>query len=227
MVHASFGCAAITISEAPTANAAIIAPSIAVLASWIHSIARALAGGSDESFLPAVFGVVLLVAGIAQRLEVSGAIGAFLVGLALSGRAEERATELVAPLRDLFAAVFFVFFSFQVDPADLGAVIVPAVVLAIVTTATKFGAGWYAAGRIGVGRSGRMRAGATLVARGEFSIVIAALGVSLANGGELGAFVACYVLITALTGPILPKFADRLPAMRATSRVAAPPSTAN
>lgn len=188
-------------------------------------LSNALAGGSDESFLLAVFGVVLLVAGIAQRLEVSGAIGAFLVGLALSGRAEERATELIAPLRDLFAAAFFVFFSFQVDPADLGAVILPALVLAIVTTATKFGAGWYAAGRIGVGRSGRVRAGATLVARGEFSIVIAALGVSLADGGELGAFVASYVLITALTGPILAKFADRLPATRAVRRVAAPSST--
>ncbi len=162
-----------------------------------------------------MFGVVLLVAGIAQRLEVSGAIGAFLVGLALSGRAEHRATELIAPLRDLFAAVFFVFFSFQVDPADLAAVAVPAVALALVTGATKFGAGWYAARRIGVGRTGRVRAGATLVARGEFSIVIAALGVGLADGGELGALVACYVLLTALTGPILAKFADGLAGMTA------------
>lgn len=182
-------------------------------------LSNALAGGSDESFLLAVFGVVLLVAGIAQRLEVSGAIGAFLVGLALSGRAEHRATELIAPLRDLFAAVFFVFFSFQVDPADLAAVAVPAVALTLVTAATKFGSGWYAARRIGVGRTGRIRAGATLVARGEFSIVIAALGVGLADGGELGALVACYVLLTALTGPILAKFADRL--ARLTARGAA------
>lgn len=177
-------------------------------------LSNALAGGSDESFLLAVFGVVLLVAGIAQRLEVSGAIGAFLVGLALSGRAETRAIELIGPLRDLFAAVFFVFFSFQVDPADLAAVAVPAVILAVVTAITKLLTGWYAAGRIGVGRSGRIRAGATLIARGEFSIVIAALGVTLADGAELGAFVACYVLITALAGPVLAKFADRLHAAR-------------
>jgi CPA2 family monovalent cation:H+ antiporter-2 len=173
-------------------------------------LSDALAGGSDEAFLLAVFGVVLLVAGIAQRLEVSGAIGAFLVGLALSGRAEERAAELIGPLRDLFAAVFFVFFSFQVDPADLTAVILPAVVLALVTAVTKLVTGSYAARRIGVGRSGQIRAGATLVARGEFSIVIAALGVTLADGAELGAFVACYVLLTALAGPVLAKFADRL-----------------
>ena len=173
-------------------------------------ISNALAGGSDESFLLAIFGVILLVAGLAQRLEVSGAIGAFLVGLALSGRAEQRASELIAPLRDLFAAVFFVFFSFQVDPADLTSVIVPAAVLAVVTTITKFGSGWYAARRLGVSRGGRVRAGATLVARGEFSIVIAALGITLADGSDLGALVACYVLATALVGPVLAKFADRL-----------------
>ena len=47
--------------------------------------------GSDETLLLTVFGVTLLVAGVAQRLEVSGAIGAFLVGLALTGKVEERA----------------------------------------------------------------------------------------------------------------------------------------
>ena len=53
-----------------------------------------VAGGSDESLLLTVFGMTLLVGGLAQRIEVSGAIGAFLVGLALSGRAEERAVGL-------------------------------------------------------------------------------------------------------------------------------------
>ena len=55
-----------------------------------------------------------------------------------------------------------------------------------------------------------MRAGATLVARGEFSIVIAALGAGLVDGPELGALVAAYVLVTAIMGPLLAKFADRI-----------------
>ena len=88
--------------------------------------------------------------------------------------------------------------------------LVPALLLAVVTAGTKLVTGWYAAGRHGVGRSGRLRAGATLTARGEFSIVIAALGVSLADGGELGALVAGYVLVTALFGPVLAKFVDRI-----------------
>ncbi len=174
-------------------------------------LSGALIGGSDESLLLAVFGITLLVAGIAQQLEVSGAVGAFLVGLAISGRAEERAMQLISPLRDLFAALFFLFFSFQVDPSDLIGVLPAAIGLAVVTGLTKMATGWLAARRLGVGRNGRLRAGATLVARGEFSIVIAALGAGLADGAELGALVAGYVLTTAIVGPIAAKYIDRRP----------------
>ena len=177
---------------------------------WGRRLSDALIGGSDEALLLGVFGVTLLVAGIAQRLEVSGAIGAFLVGLALSGQAEVRAMNLISPLRDLFAAIFFLFFSFQVDPSKLLDSLLPAIALAVVTSITKFATGWYAAKRVGAAGKGRMRAGATLIARGEFSIVIAALGASLADGPELGALVAGYVLITAIAAPFAAKYADRI-----------------
>ena len=169
-------------------------------------LSAALGGGSDESLLLAVFGIILLVAGGAQSLDVSGAIGAFLVGIALSGVAAERAHHLIAPLRDLFAATFFVFFSFQIDPADLFDAALPALGLAVITAATKVATGWYAGARIGAGTRGRRRAGSTLIARGEFSIVIAALGADLADGPELGALAAGYVLVTAVVGPLAAKF---------------------
>lgn len=177
---------------------------------WGRRLSDALIGGSDEALLLGVFGVTLLVAGIAQRLEVSGAIGAFLVGLALSGQTEVRAMNLISPLRDLFAAIFFLFFSFQVDPSKLLDSLLPAITLAVVTSITKFATGWYAAKRAGAAEKGRMRAGATLIARGEFSIVIAALGASLADGPELGALVAGYVLITAIAAPFAAKYANRI-----------------
>jgi monovalent cation:H+ antiporter-2, CPA2 family len=173
-----------------------------------------IVGGSDETLLLTLFGVTLLVAGLAQRLEVSGAIGAFLVGLALTGRAEQRAVQLMSPLRDLFAATFFLFFSFQIDAGDLVDVAAPAVCLAVVTSVTKVVTGRYAAGRAGVGVKGRMRAGTVIIARGEFSIVIAALGASLADGPDLGALAAAYVLLTAIIGPVLTKFSDRIPVPR-------------
>lgn len=181
-----------------------------------------LGGGSDESLLLGVFGVTLLVAGGAQSLEVSGAIGAFLVGLALSGPVAERAERLMSPLQDLFAATFFVFFSFQIDPGDLFANALPAAALAAITIPTKIATGWYAGGRIGAGRRGRFRVGTALMARGEFSIVIAALGAGLADGPELGALAAGYVLITAIVGPIAARFADRMPLGRPPERPVSP-----
>lgn len=169
-------------------------------------LSRVLEGGSDESLLLAVFGLTLVVGGLAQRLDVSAAIGAFLVGLALSGPVQHRAGSLVGPLRDLFAAVFFLFFSFQIDPADLRDALPPGLVLAVVGGLTKVATGWYAARRLDVGRAGRLRAGTVLVARGEFSIVIASLGATLDDGAELGAVAAAFVLITAFVGPVASRF---------------------
>jgi CPA2 family monovalent cation:H+ antiporter-2 len=217
------------LATATSVGVALAVVTVILLAAlWFgRALSNLLVGGSDEALLLGILGITLLVAGIAQRLDVSGAIGAFLVGLALSGRAAERSVALIAPLRDLFAATFFLFFSFQIDPADLVDAIVPAVVLAAVTIVTKFVTGWYAAGRIGVGPAGRTRAGTVLIARGEFSIVIAALGISLADGPSLGALAAAYVLITAIVGPLAARFADALPVPgRRTRRRRPQPTTA-
>jgi CPA2 family monovalent cation:H+ antiporter-2 len=181
-----------------------------------------LAGGSNENLLLTVFGLTLLVAGLAQSIEVSGAIGAFLVGLALTGDVGEKAMELITPLRDLFAATFFLFFAFRIDPSDLLSALVPALALAAVSVVTKLATGWYAAGRAGVGARGRVRAGTALVARGEFSIVIAALGSTLVNGPDLEALAATYVLILAVVGPVAARFADKIPLPVVLAQRAAP-----
>lgn len=174
-----------------------------------HRLTRAVASRSDEVLLLTIFGVTLLVAGVAQHLHLSTAVGAFLVGIALSGPLSHRAAALIAPLRDLFSATFFLFFSLQVDPAELPSVLGVALALAAVTALTKVVTGRYAAARIGIGPRGRARAGASLIARGEFSIVIAALGVAGGADPRLGALSAAYVLALAVAGPVLTKHADR------------------
>jgi CPA2 family monovalent cation:H+ antiporter-2 len=156
---------------------------------------------SDEIILLTMFGTVLLVAGISQRFQVSAAIGAFLVGIAVSGQMAEQTHRLLAPLRDLFAATFFFFFGLQIDPATLPPALLSAVLLAGVTTVTKALTGYWAARRVGMDRQGRLRAGMALVARGEFSIVIAGLGAGLEP--RLGPLSAAYVLFLAVLGPIL------------------------
>ena len=173
-------------------------------------VSRVVFSRSSEALLLTLFGLVLLVAGIAQSLQVSAAVGAFLVGIALSGEVAERARELLSPLRDLFAAVFFVFFGLQIDPGTIPPVAGLAVALGIVSAATKYATGWYAAARIGVRLRGRVRAGMTLVARGEFSIIIAGLGVTAGIEPQLGALSAAYVLLMAIAGPLLMRAAEPL-----------------
>jgi CPA2 family monovalent cation:H+ antiporter-2 len=166
-------------------------------------VSLAINSPDQEILLLRVFGLALLVAGIASRLQVSAAVGAFLLGIAISGTAAENATNLLAPLRDLFAAIFFVVFGFRTDPGAILPVLPVAVVLAAVSVGTKVVTGWWAARRAGVRLLGRARAGAALVARGEFSIVVAglAVGSSIMPPG-LAALATAYVLIMAIVGPV-------------------------
>lgn len=159
---------------------------------------------SDEVLLLSTLGLVLLVAGVSQRLQVSAAVGAFLVGVAISGRLVHRTEQLLSPLRDLFAAIFFLFFGLQIDPSTLLPALPVAAVLAAVTAATKIVTGWWVCRKDGLTKRQSFRAGATLVARGEFSIVVAGLGSAIDS--RLGALSACYVLILAIVGPLLARF---------------------
>ncbi len=179
-------------------------------------ITRMLDTRSDEALLLAVIGLTLLVAGITQQLDVSAAVGAFLVGIAISGPVGHRAATLVNPLRDLFAALFFILFGFRIDPAQIPDVLPIAAGLLLVATFTKVLTGWWAAKRAGIASRGRMRTGTALVARGEFSIVIAGLAIGSGIEEDLIPLAATFVLLSAIVGPILTKFADRLvPASKA------------
>jgi CPA2 family monovalent cation:H+ antiporter-2 len=171
-------------------------------------ISRVLTHELDEAVLLSTLGLVLLVAGIAQRLQVSAGVGAFLVGVALSGPLVEQAHRLVGPLRDLFAALFFLFFGLQIDPASLVPVLWQAATLAAVTGLTKLLTGWWAVRRAGWDAAAGWRAGGALVARGEFSIVIAGLGTAAGLNPGLGALTAAYVLILAVAGPIVARLID-------------------
>ena len=148
---------------------------------------------------------MLLIGGLAQRFQVSAAIGAFLVGIALSGPIAEKSRQLLAPLRDLFAAIFFFFFGLETDPRSLPNVALVAVGLGLISTITKLITGYWAAGRRVSNRRARLRAGIALIARGEFSIVIAGLGV--AAEPALGPLAAAYVVFLTVLEPIVARFA--------------------
>jgi monovalent cation:H+ antiporter-2, CPA2 family len=188
-----------------------VAGVVAFLALSLHldvGLSRLLFSHSDEALLLTILGLAILVAGVAEMVQVSAAVGALLVGIALSGPAARGAQALLTPLRDFLAAIFFVFFGLSVDPGLIPPALGPALTLAFFTAIAKFATGWWGAGRAGVGPRGRARAGATLIARGEFSIVIAGLAVASGVDADVGALSIAYVLVLAILGPLAAKFAE-------------------
>ena len=177
-------------------------------------LSRFLSSSSDEILMLKVMGIVLVVAGLAEQVHVSAAVGAFFVGIALSGEVSRQAEETLEPLKNLFAAVFFVNFGLETDPTALPPVLPVAIALAVCTIATKFATGWWAAGRNGSAFTGKLRAGLVLLPRGEFSIVIAGLGVTAGLNPALGSVAAAYVLILAAIGPLAPRLAGPIVAKR-------------
>jgi monovalent cation:H+ antiporter-2, CPA2 family len=185
-----------------------VAAVLVVAIRYGHAISSFISVKDPEALLLSVLGLTLFVAGVAAELKVSAAVGAFLVGIALSGPVAHHATEMLSPLRDLFAAVFFVFFGLSTDPAAMPPVLLPALGLAVLTMLAKVLTGVFAARRVGVALPGQFRAGLALMPRGEFSIVIAGLAVASGIEPELAPLATAYVLITVVSGPMLARLSD-------------------
>lgn len=171
-------------------------------------VSRLVFSRSDESLLLTILGMTILIAGTAEAFGLSAAVAALLVGIVLSGPAAEAAHALLTPMRDLFAAMFFAFVGLSVDPASIPPVLAPAALLAVATLATKVATGWIGAARSGVGLRGRTRAGAMLIARGEFSIAIAGLATAAGVVADFEALAVSYVFLLAILGPIFVRLAD-------------------
>ncbi len=172
---------------------------------WGHHFGRLVEHPDSEQLLLRVLGITLMVAAVAEVLHASAAVGAFLVGLTLTGATADRARQVLGPLRDLFAAIFFLAIGLSVDPHELLPMLPVALVLAVVTAATKVATGMVAARRDGVARRGQLRAGAALIARGEFSLIIIGLvGTSIPT---VAALATSYVFVMAIAGPVLARYA--------------------
>ncbi len=168
---------------------------------WGHHVGRLVEHPDSEQLLLRILGITLIVAAVAESLHASAAVGAFLVGLTLTGDTAERARRVLGPLRDLFAAIFFLAIGFSVDPHELVPMLPAALALAAVTAGTKVLTGMFAARRDGVARRGQLRAGTELVARGEFSLII--IGLAGAALPAVAALATAYVFVMATLGPVL------------------------
>ncbi|ETB55684.1 potassium transporter, partial [Mycobacterium avium 10-5560] len=106
---------------------------------WGHHVQRLVEHPDSEQLMLRVLGITLIVAAMAESLHASAAVGAFLVGLTLTGETATRTRQVLAPLRDLFAAIFFLAIGYSVDPHELIPMLPAALILAAATAATKGG----------------------------------------------------------------------------------------
>lgn len=186
---------------------ALIITGIALLigAKGIHIPHAPMIMGDTATVLLTVFGSALVASGVATYYGFSGAVAAFLVGLLLTGDVAIVARVRLAPLRDLFSAIFFLFFGLSTDPADIPEVILPAMLLAAIGIATKWLTAWWAVRDLEE-QDATWKAAALLIPRGEFSMVIAGLAATSVFAVELQALTLTYVIITTLFASLLIRF---------------------
>lgn len=134
----------------------------------------------DETLLVSVLGICFGASLFAAWMGFSVALGAFLAGAVVAeSRSVGRVLHLVEPLRDMFAALFFVAIGLKIDPAMLLPYALPALLIAAVVIVGKTLA--CSLGIFVVGHDARtaLRSGLGMAQIGEFSFVIATLGLSL------------------------------------------------
>lgn len=186
---------------------------IAALGWWFSGRLETLfAAESDELFLLRVVGVTTALAGVAHILDVSEAVTALIVGASLGLTAhEDRIERLIKPVRDLFVAVFFFAIGLSVGLDSvfaqwkLLAVALPLTVLGSVLSGVL--SGW----AYGLSDRQALRVGFGLVARGEFSLVLAALATTVGGGAldtVIPQFAVGYVLVMSVAGTLSMQHAD-------------------
>ncbi|MEV6661824.1 cation:proton antiporter [Streptomyces nigra] len=167
-------------------------------------IGRLIAVRDNELLVISFLGAAILVAGVSEVLGVVDAIGAFMVGLILAGTPSgPRIRRLVHPLRDAFAAIFFLAFGLAINPADLVSVAGPVAAAVALTIAMNVIAGLFAARLYRYGPGPTANIATTLLGRGEFALILAAMAATAGLDGRLAPFIASYVLVLAVLGPIL------------------------
>ncbi|MEZ4452806.1 MAG: cation:proton antiporter [Nannocystaceae bacterium] len=178
----------------------LLAAGLLIVPRVIRAIARA---GRAETLLVVAVAICFVMATMAEAAGYSVALGAFLAGILVAESGESHAVEsVIGPLRDIFAAIFFISTGTLLDPtlvlAHWPAVLVLSAVV-LVGKVTGVSVGSFLAGN-GLRRS--VRAGMSLAQIGEFAFIIASLGWTTGATREFLLPVAVAVsCVTALTTP--------------------------
>jgi len=188
---------------------------VAVVQFGTPAFERLLATDTHEFLVLRAVGVAVLVAGIALALGVSEAVAAFFVGMGVSATEHvQQVEELLEPIRDLFAAVFFFWIGLVTDPLAVAGAAGLIAVAVLATTPTKILSGYLGGRAFDLGPRRSARTALAMTTRGEFSLIIATLAVAGGAAGtipqpvaeQISAFAVGYVLVMAVVGTTLMQY---------------------
>ncbi|OAV69415.1 Inner membrane protein ybaL [Bacteroidales bacterium Barb6] len=167
---------------------------------------------NDETLMIVSVGLCLGMVLFAHSVGFSAALGAFIMGSVLAETTEAKRIEhLALPLKNLFGAVFFVSVGMMIAPSQIAGHILPIVVL---TTVVLLGRILFAtAGVLASGESLKVsvQAGFSLAQIGEFSFIIAALGIQLGVIGEfIYPVIVAVSVITTFTTPYGIRYSEKV-----------------
>lgn len=187
----------------------------------LHYVAHT---GSRELFRLAVLAISLGVAfGAAVLFDVSLALGAFFAGMILSeSELSHRAANETLPLRDAFAVLFFVSVGMLVDPGIVAREPLPLLVTVLIIVFGKSIAAFFIVRLFGHPNMTALTISASLAQIGEFSFILAGLGVALGLMPERGRdLVLAGAIISIMLNPVMFVLLDRFSAKVAAAAEAA------
>ncbi|GAA4177407.1 cation:proton antiporter [Gryllotalpicola koreensis] len=184
------------------------------IARWgARYVSRLLQTKDDELFTVLFFGLAVVFGGIGELIGVTDAIGAFLIGVVLGAtRYHGRIERVTVPLRDIFAAFFFLNFGLDLDIAKFPQVTGVVIVAVVMTLLLNFGASQLIAWMNRFDFTAGINTFVILQNRGEFVLILATLAVGAGLDSRLTPFAGLYVVIMAILGPLMAANSDRFTA---------------
>jgi len=198
-------------------NAAEIIPSIIIIFGFILAIITfgrrigsllepRLSVKSTESFVVIIFTLLLLTAILVETIHIAEAIGALLLGLIIAETVHsKRVIQFISPMRDLFGAVFFFSFGLEIDYRLFGDAVVITLAAVVMTVVGNILTGFLASWLAGYKARRGFNVAFTVIARGEFAVIVASIAVAAGTNELLPAFAALYVLVLSFISPVLAK----------------------
>lgn len=199
----------ITVAGLAAALLALLAGGMLLVPALVRGVVRQ---GSVEILVVVATGICFVLALVAEHLGYSVALGAFLAGILVAESGEGgRVEHAMQPLRDVFAAIFFVSIGMAVDPRlalesfDIASMVFGVVVLGQLLSVSVAGV------LSGNGLRRSVTAGLALGQIGEFAFILAAIGIEAdAVPASLQPVLVTVAVLTAFTTPLLFGAADRL-----------------